>query len=1067
MPVDPALKDITADDINDTYKKGYIPASRKNELMRRKAESTVAELLDDKGYFNAIIERTIEHVQKGWDDFTQLDHDPEKAGVGGELKSIGQRIWGEVQVLTSVFNAVGEVTGAVAEKIALSAGASPGLAKVINVAVDVGTGLIPIGGAARSAAKGVQAIGKASKAKAGAKVADEAAKAAAKAEEQLADATMKRALNEGLKADGVQGLERFVLETDEGTKVIKEGVKALSPSEAFTKSLVKYRKEMEDITETKTHAMTLAEANKLGIGLDDLRNLVPGKALKESEMAAYLKALDEPVDDLVEWAKKTLAGEDGAGEAMSKKLMDFFEYSPKFRAAEVTAGRSVEILKETPPMKTITSLLMGWDADSLAKGDFKAAMLTVAEDIVALADQPGKLKALQVQASSAIQAHGWQRFNEVSREIYYNLLLARPVTQVRNFFGNGIATVNAVGERALGSMFSLEKKNIFDRANPMRNEGYYQINGYLAGIADGLRAYGNAFTKVTPEEASKLDFIPHKIGGVVGRIINGPSDSLRGMDGLFKSILSRGDLYAQAVRKGMQQGMKGGELSDYVARRTNMPTVEMMEQAKDFALAGTFQNDLGVLGKRIQGLTQAGPLWMLFPFMKTPMNLTKYAWNRTPGLQLLSKSLYSDIVAGGARADQAIGRLTLSNMAGMFWYGLAQQGLITGGGPADNQLRRAWLGDNKPYSIRGRDNWYNIPALEPGTTPMFLMADFAEVMNQLDDPTAEQTASAIALAGTRDIVDKSYWQTVGDVVDLIGSFRSGEEPGQQAIKIATSPALTLGTGGPLVGSVARIEDPVRREARSFVDQWRARVPGYSADMPPMRDGYGDPILIPQALGSKWLGIISPFTAADYETDEIKKEGARLQVKLPMFPWSLGGKNQDDFDVRTALPGDPLPVELSAQQRDRWQVIYRNILRHPEMGIETLLKSEQYKTAPFALQREMFMDVLAQARGNAKDALMVEDPALTKKAMSAKAGQYMPLLHPEQRPQVEQQLGESLDLIDTLLPEQQENLMKWGVMGSGEERDQEIIRGVRAEINKPIQELNEAANQGPAQPTPQQ
>jgi hypothetical protein len=439
------------------------------------------------------------------------------------------------------------------------------------------------------------------------------------------------------------------------------------------------------------------------------------------------------------------------------------------------------------------------------------------------------------------------------------------------------------------------------------------------------------------------------------------------------------------------------------------------------------------------------------------MNLAKYAWNRTPGLQLLSKSLYDDILAGGARADQAIGRLTLSNMAGMFYFGLAQQGLITGGGPADPQLKRSWMGDKKPYSIRGKDGWYNIPNLEPATTPMFLMADFAEVMNQLDDPTAEQTAMAIALAGTRDIVDKSYWQTVGDIVDLIGSARSGEQPGKGALQIATGPAVTLSTGGPLVGSVARIDDPVRRETRSFVDMWRSRVPGYSSELPPMRDGYGDPMLVPQALGSKWLGVISPFTAQDFETDDIKKEGARLQVKLPMFPWSLGGKAQDDFDIRAAQPGDPLPVELTAKQRDRWQVIYRNILRSPDMGIQkSIFESEQYKTAPYALQREMFMDFLAQARTAAKDSLMVEDKELAKKAVSAKAGQYLPLLQPEQRPQVEAQIGESLDLIDSLGPEQQENLLRWGILDSGEERDREVTSGIRAEIGKPISELNAAA-----------
>ena len=1026
------LLEISVEQINQRYKDHYITAAERNTLLRQKARAEVDKALGNDGFASAVLRKTIENVQEGWDNIKQGATDDPNRGPVGDIKEAGRALWGTLQVVTSVFNAIGEVSGSKAEQMALDAGASPGLARVINIAVDVGTGFIPVGGAVRTAVKGAQALGKAGNAGKAAAKTGEAVNAAAKAQE--AEAVMTKAINQGLKADGVKG----VIETADGTKLIGEAAKQLTPQEAFTKNLRKFRREMEEITETKSHQVTLAEASKLGIGIEDLRGLVPGTALKESEMAAYLKALDEPVDDLVAWAKKTLEGETGAGEIMAKKLGDFFEYSPKFRAAEVTAGRSVEILKETPPMKSITNMLMAWYPEAIAKGDFNSALRTMAEDITELAAAPGKLKALQVQATDTIGKHGWERWNEVGREIYYNTLLARPVTQARNFIGNTFAAVNSVGERAMGSMFSLDNKSIWDRANPMKNEGLYQANAMFSAIGDGAVAYGKAFVSVTADEASKLDFIPHKIGGAVGRIINLPSDSLRGMDNFFKTILTRGDLAAQAVRKGMGMGMKGDELADYVTRRTNMPSVEMMEQAKDFALSGTFQDDLGVIGKRLQGLMQAGPLWTLFPFMKTPMNLAKYAWNRTPGLQLLSSSLYDDIAAGGARADMAIGRLTMSNLMGMFWYGLAQEGLITGGGPSDPALKRSWLGEKKPYSILGKDAWYNVPNLEPATTPMFLMADFAEVMNQLDDPTAEQTAMAIGLAGTRDIVDKSYWQTVGDVVDLIGSARAGEQPSKNAMQIAAGPALTMSTGGPLVGSVARIDDPVRREARSFVDQWRARIPGFGEGIPPVRDGYGDPMLVPQAVGSKWLSIISPFTAQDIEADEIKKEGARLQAKLPMFPWNIGGKVNDSFDIRAALPGDQLPVELTAQQRDRWQVIYRNIIRHPEMGLKSIMNRDEYKNGTFAAQREMFMDYLAQARAGAKDALLIEDVGLAEKSVKAQAGRYLPLLQQDQRPAAEAQITESVNSLSTMLPEQAENLSKFGIMDSGADRDAEII-----------------------------
>ena len=112
----------------------------------------------------------------------------------------------------------------------------------------------------------------------------------------------------------------------------------------------------------------------------------------------------------------------------------------------------------------------------------------------------------------------------------------------------------------------------------------------------------------------------------------------------------------------------------------------MKAHAQDYALNQTFQNDLGTIGQSIKKVAQWGPLFFWFPYMKTPMNLAKYSWNRTPGLQLISETLYTDILAGGARADMAIGRLTMSNMMAMFWFGLHRQGVISDGGPIEPGL---------------------------------------------------------------------------------------------------------------------------------------------------------------------------------------------------------------------------------------------------------------------------------------------------------------------------------------------------------------------------------------------
>jgi hypothetical protein len=476
-------------------------------------------------------------------------------------------------------------------------------------------------------------------------------------------------------------------------------------------------------------------------------------------------------------------------------------------------------------------------------------------------------------------------------------------------------------------------------------------------------------------------------------------------------------------------------LAAYISRRVNNPTEKMILEANDFALNQTFQNELGTLGKTMQKTLQAGPLALYFPFMKTPMNLAKYAWNRTPGLQLTSASLYNDILEGGVKADMAIGRLTMSNLTAMFLFELAKDGVITGGGPVDPNLRRVWLTTHQPYSIKGPSGWIPMTGMEPGTTTLGMVADFARVLNQLDEPTGSQTAMALSFAVMKDLTDKTYWQGVTDLVDIAGGVSLGRLPSPARLEQTVfGPAATVVTGGPLVSAVARVEDPIKREVRSFMDNVLSRVPGYSKTVPPDRDPYGDPILFPQSIGADWLGVVSPITERPFESDRVKVEGEKLQVKVPDFPWTLGGTVRDDFDIRAPFPEDKLPVELTNQQRDRWQQIYKGILRHPKHGIEaTLLDSPQYQGATRAMQRELFMDAMADYRSTAKDALQVEDATLFRKVMENDARAVLPLLHEPDRSQANQRYQEAIGGFERMAPQQRQNLLRWGVLNEPEEQ----------------------------------
>jgi hypothetical protein len=659
----------------------------------------------------------------------------------------------------------------------------------------------------------------------------------------------------------------------------------------------------------------------------------------------------------------------------------------------------------------------------------------------------------------------WTKF----REGFTGLLLLRPITWNRQAIGNSLAAaVNTIEKETAGYFSISEKKGI------VQGEGLEFLLGMRMAVAEASKAYLDAYRRNSVAQG-RLDFPIHQIGGAFGRVINFGSDTVRGLDNLFKTLVYNGEVYASAFREATHLGLKSGsrEYIDYIARRRVVPTVQTEERALDIARHLTFQDELGYFGKKAQELLQAGPLATYWPFIKSGINLVKWGWNRTPGLQLVSKSLYEDILAGGTRADMAIARLTLSNVFGQFYHGIFQTGLGTGGGPIDLQERRSWIAAHKPYSFQGGDGtWYSFEnTMEPGTTPLEMFADFAEIQNQLDDMTGEQAAMAIGLTLTRDVLSNTWWQNAGKVSELIATVKTGEAPNRMGGELIASPLLAIGTGGPLGLAIEREIDPVRRESRSWLDSLRhgpfARVFGYAKEMPPLRDGYGDPVMVPQSVGSEWLrknmalggdllaglnNIGNPFVVKPGETDKIKIEGDRLQIKMPAFPWSTGGGNvRDDFDLRTALPGDEVPVELTPKERDRWITIYRELVRDEKKqrdgGMTALIDHPEYQNAEIAAQRNKFMNQLAKYRTVAKKALLFEDPDLAKKVAEAKAEKLLPMLNQAERPAAEADFKQSLDLLNNITPEQRDNLLKTGIFDSGEQRDSTIM--LRKEAVEPM------------------
>ena len=1007
------IRRLTTEQIQSTYRDGEINAAGRNKLMRMKAQDTLDGVLDAEGPIMAVWTQSVKNFQKGWDDFkdaaTREDTGVEDENLVPTLKATALAMWGQVQMLLAIPTAIGEVTGQQVERMALRAGASPGVARVLNIAADIGSGFVlPTGAGVKSAVKGTQALLR------GAKV----IKAVETAAQASKTQTVLNAVSTALELEGFASAKKalgVVVKSTPEEKAAAKVAAALAPKisvkEQFLADMTKFTADMKSVTATQTHEQTAQLASKLKLSMADLKKLPMFEALSEAEMYGYLKALEPQVGKWQALAKEAVdTGTEQAANAFAEFTSTIFSPLLKFRSSEVTGGRAVEILKTTPPVKSITDVLMEWDPEKIAKGEFIPAMQAMARDVLAAADQPEKLMQLAVKGQSGL----WP----MARELYLNMLL--PFSMVPSFVGNTISNGQHMAERFMGAAFTADKgAGLVGSGIPS------YMKGMTLAVGDGLAAFGKAFKRATPEEIGRLDHVPGAIPGMIGHIIRTPTNGTIGMDNFFKTIIRRATYYDMATQEGTRLGLKGKELGEFIERQITWPTKEMLTQGDDVATALTFQNELGAIGKKVRDVLQYGPGTLYFPFMKTGIDLIKYGWNRTPGLQLLSKSLYDDIAAGGVRADEAIGRLTMSQLQSMFVYELAKEGFITGGGPVDPVLRKAWLATHEPYSVQTKNGWVPYTNEDPLTQPVSILADMSQIMDQLDEPSAKQAGLAMAYVVMRDSVNKSWWPAANQLLDIMQGVTRGQPVNKMGEKVLEGPLVTVTTGGAIGGRIKRAVDPVNREARGFYEQVASKLPGFSKTLPPMRDDYGDVVVPAQPVGSSWFGLLSPLWPKykPKTTDRVKLEGDKLEVKIPSFPDAIGGTARSDFDINEPQPGDRLGTELTTQERDQWKRLYKEQLRHPEQGIEAmLLDNPDYQEQPRAGKRGMFENFLQSSRSIAEQRLQLENPDLGERVLRSDASLILPLIQPQDRPEAQQQID---DAAATFREEAPDALLQFG------------------------------------------
>ena len=206
-----------------------------------------------------------------------------------------------------------------------------------------------------------------------------------------------------------------------------------------------------------------------------------------------------------------------------------------------------------------------------------------------------------------------------------------------------------------------------------------------------------------------------------------------------------------------------------------------------------------------------------------------------------------------------------------------------------------------------------------------LAADMSELSGHLGAGTMDNLAGASLLALSRNLISKSYLSGLVKLIDAIDAGQRGNE--KAFTSYVGNMASTFIPFSGLQGAITREIDPTAREVWSLMDSIKARVPGFSKDLPPVRNAFGEPVKLTGGLGPD---IMSPVRTSEATSDPLAAEIARLNIDLR--PPS-----------KTLFVQDGAPsIDLTPQQYDKLAKTAGELFRQK---LAKVVSSEHYQALP--------------------------------------------------------------------------------------------------------------------------
>ena len=655
---------------------------------------------------------------------------------------------------------------------------------------------------------------------------------------------------------------------------------------------------------------SLAAGNK--VGFQELK----GQFVTEAKVLDGLITLNKPLKTVP--AQTLAANRAGGGVGqVAATVKDLKGRTPTEKAIDQATDIRGTVKEPTDPLAEFSLEEILNAAEQGDKASLKKLRLITKK----LQAAQGNPQALQKMASESRIMRGLK----VQNEIFINSILSGPETHAVNILSTSLNTLARPLEQTLGSFAQ------GDMTGAIR--GGKELYYLMSSITDSLKAAKLSFqiedNIVNPsamiQEADRFqirmegDGVLANIINTYGTVVRLPSRFLLAEDEFFKQLNFRSYVKASAWEDGMRKGLQGVDLENHIQRqfdgtieivnKNSMANVkdksvlDLYEKAQQYAAETTFTADLpeGSLGGAIQGIARHPVGRIIFPFVRTPINIFKAQVRRTPAVNMLLQEYRQALkstdpsVAAKAKGEMILGG-SMWSIAGLTALSInnpMSELAITGGGPSDyNLLNQKRATGWQPYSFRfllrdengnvrmGKDGkprykYVSFRRLDPWSSFLMMAADAAAITGSLSRQDRDDFGVAAAVALGRNITNKTYLQGITELADLLGKPYKLESWLARRAAATVNPLSAFGrsvkrsgltTSYGQIPADQRILDKKVRAGddgmvvlRKFHNELAATIPAYGGGLRPMRNFItGSVIEYPVGYGPDTMSILNPI-----------------------------------------------------------------------------------------------------------------------------------------------------------------------------------------------------------------